>query len=127
MSDLSLLVTPLRPGLRAEGPAVPNFRVSWKDASGEERAYRAALEGDRVGLHAALDALKALGKDDAWTRDRTRELENLAGDADPGRLTKELFMGTSESAGSHTRDLDAEERTFLQRKKRKGKGDPGKP
>ncbi len=94
----------------------------------EERAYRAAVLGDRAGVQAALDALKALGQDDAWTQERALELETLAKEADNAHLAKELYCGCSSSMGSHTRNINEETpeekvERYLRRKKRQGKGD----
>jgi hypothetical protein len=94
----------------------------------EERAYRAAVMGDRAGVQAALDALKALGQDDAWTQERALELELLAKEADNAHLAKELYCGCSSSMGSHTRNINEETpeekvERYLRRKKRQGKGD----
>ena len=93
----------------------------------EERAYRAAVLGDRAGVQAALDALKALGQEDAWTLERAMELEELAKEADNAKLAKELYCGCYSSSGYHTRSINeetAEEKVerYLRRKKRQGKG-----
>ena len=113
-------------GALAEAPLVRARFHELEVALWEQRAYDAAMAGDGVAVQFALDALKALGKDDAWTRDRSAELASLAGDR--ARLTKELFMGYTTGGGSHTRDLDQPGRTaseapdYLRRKKRQGKG-----
>lgn len=111
-----------------EHPLVRNRLRELEVGKYEEQAYRAAVLGDRAGVRAALDALKALGKDDAWTLDRAMELEALAREADDSKLAKELYCGCSSSFGSHTRSVHegtAEEKVegYLRRKKRQGKGD----
>ncbi len=94
----------------------------------EERAYRAAVIGDRAAVQAALDDMKALGQDDAWTQDRALELEEMAKEEDHAKLAKELHMGLECSGGSMTRSLDDETpdeklARYLRRKKRHGKGE----
>ncbi len=111
-----------------EHPLVRKRLLELEVGMWEEQAYRAAVLGDRVGVQAALDALKTLGKEDAWTLDRAMELEALAKEADDAQLAKELYCGYSSSMGSHTRSRNeetAEEKVerYLRRKKRQGKGD----